>query len=131
MYLKKLLAIRLLSVLAARLISKRYIRERVPVVLGPPILHIFEYWIIILHPVSSQKAQVGDHASDRTGREGTPGEANEHDLISVDIVCTYVRIGASYVLRHSSSECAAIEDVGKATACTYAGLIFDDLDPSI
>lgn len=97
-FLLELVSIVAGSIVARWLLVKRNSGKGVFVSSGLPILHVFEDRKKELHALSGQKADARDHTGDTARCEGAAGEADEDDLVTVDIVGADERVTLPYVL---------------------------------
>lgn len=64
-------------------------RVRILVILGLPILHIFKDGEEEFHSFTGQETEASNHAGDAAGGEGATREADENNLVAVDVVAAY------------------------------------------
>ncbi len=98
-YLLETRAVLLISLGASRFVVKGTTWEDISVAFVHPVLHVLENGIEVLNALSRQQAQLADHAGHRSDGEGTSREANEDDLVAVDVVGTCERICLSDALQ--------------------------------
>lgn len=100
--LMELVSILFGSIVTRGLPIERDPREGIFIVFCLPILHVFEYGKEVLHTLSGQKADARDHTGNTPRGESAAGEADEDDLIAVDIVGADERVALPDMLATSS-----------------------------
>lgn len=81
--------------------------ERVFVTLGIPVLHVLEDGEEELHTLSGQESEARDHAGNAPRGEGAAGEAENDELVAVDIIGANERVALTHNLAaRQPQECA-------------------------
>lgn len=68
------------------LVGKGSVGENIVIVLVVEVLLVLEDGIKVIHTISSQNADIPDHASHASRCESASGESNEYDFIASPIV---------------------------------------------